>query len=471
MTQSVKMAADSDTPTFPTDLGSAHPHLLATLHDRVVGLLVGSALGDAIGLYTEFLSAASATAYYPSRRFTLSPTPTPFHQDMHRLKHELGDWTDDTDHALLILLASLHGSSSSSTSRGAVLHLPDPKDFAARLKTWVEQGLRALDTLPLGLGNLVGTVVRSPGYVDDPAATARRVWVERGRRLAPNGSLMRTHPLGALCLTAPEPAAFAAAARLSRATHVDPRCVLACVVGTGLLRGLLRGEVAAEADIDALVRRAVDWFRVEREEGGGGGGSGDGDDDREKLDEAELDRHVTAASLAALKLDDVQSIGYVYKALGSGVLLLRMAMRRAAASDGALLAETGVFEELITDLIMCGGDADTNACFAGALLGAFLGYRALPGHWKHGLRHEAWLMGKAEALCRVLQVANGDYDGQADPDTRPDGGRGFLNMGEMEERFHKRQSEIMLSMFLAKQQEAKAMKKKARWSFLGRPGQ
>ena len=439
------MATPSDMPCLPTNLGAAHPLLRAGLHDRVIGTLIGSALGDAIGLYTEFLSGAASAAAYPSRRFTLSPTPTPFHRDMHRLKHELGDWTDDTDHALLILLSYLHASSS----RSAVL--PDPKDFAARLETWVNQGLRALDKLPLGLGNLVGRVVRSKGYVDAPDAAARKVWEDRGRGLAPNGSIMRTHPLGLICLRETESTAFETAARFSRTTHADPRCVLSCVIATGLVRGLVRGEVTAEADVDALVRRAVDWFLLEKEE----------DDE---LDLAELDRHTRAGMLEELKLDHAEAIGYVYKALGSGIVLLRMAMRREQDSGGALLAREAVFEELITDLVMRGGDADTNACVAGAFLGAYLGYGPLPGHWKHGLGNEEWLMNKAEALCRVLHVVDGEYDGKEDKDTHPDGGRGFLSMEEMEERFNKRHYDLLL--LLSKDFKAQ-QEKKSRWSFLG----
>jgi hypothetical protein len=34
----------------------------------------------------------------------------------------------------------------------------DPVDFAHRLQFWVEQGLRCLDRLPLGLGRTVGQV-------------------------------------------------------------------------------------------------------------------------------------------------------------------------------------------------------------------------------------------------------------------------------------------------------------------------
>jgi hypothetical protein len=38
-----------------------------------------------------------------------------------------------------------------------------------------------------------------------------------------------------------------------------------------------------------------------------------------------------------------------------------------------------------------------------------------------------WLMGKAEALCRVLGPRDGEYDGQKDKDTGEEGGRGFID--------------------------------------------
>jgi ADP-ribosylglycohydrolase len=49
-----------------------------------------------------------------------------------------------------------------------------------------------------------------------------------------------------------------------------------------------------------------------------------------------------------------------------------MAMRALACRDDPISAET-LFEELIVNLIMEGGDADTNAAVAGAVLGAYLG--------------------------------------------------------------------------------------------------
>lgn len=225
----------------------------ATLEDRIVGTVVGSALGDAVGLYTEFLTAGQARAAYPSGEFSLLPNATPFKRDFHRLKHRNGEWTDDTDHSLLILLSCLHNGR------------PDPKDFAARLRVWVEQGLRALDTAPLGLGRTVGSVVRDDDFLDNPYKVAADRWRQGGYNVAANGSLMRTHPLGLAMLYETEAYTFETAARFSAVTHVDPRCVTACMIGTALVRGLVRGLVTTAADVDALVRRSIEAFPRVRE--------------------------------------------------------------------------------------------------------------------------------------------------------------------------------------------------------------
>ncbi len=127
----------TDGTLLPTELRTAHPFIREALHDRIVGALVGSALGDAIGLYTEFMSAATSAespSYPEPSRWPGRTRPHSTGTCIVSLTRN-GDWTDDTDHALLILLSFLHN--------GQLL----PRDFAQRLKTWVDMGLRALDTL------------------------------------------------------------------------------------------------------------------------------------------------------------------------------------------------------------------------------------------------------------------------------------------------------------------------------------
>ncbi|EFY91555.1 hypothetical protein J3458_014498 [Metarhizium acridum] len=363
---------------------------------------------------------------YPSRKFVLHPESeaTPFRSDAHRDPHHPGEWTDDTDHALLISLSCLHKDCKELNAQ----------DFASRLSIWVRFGLLALDTLPLGLGRTVGSIVRTKTYLDDPEGTARLHWKNTNHHVAPNGSLMRTHPLGLLCLNKPLLDTFETAATYSVVTHVDPRCITSCAIGTALIRGILRQEVRREDDIDTTIAQGLSWWtgcRARQMQ----------DPDRRDepdLDLAEFRKHANVENLSMLQLDDGYKIGYVDKTFGSGIHLLRMAMRKSADSGYSLSAQSAMFESLITDLIMRGimrgGDADTNACFAGALLGAYLGYRASPPHWRHGLRHGSWLTQKAEGLCQLLEVTEGIYKGSDDKETRSDGGHGFPTEKQMEEK-------------------------------------
>jgi hypothetical protein len=63
-----------------------HPFVKSTLEDKVYGCVVGSALGDTIGLYSEFLSKVACESAYPDRRFSLTEPVTRPYQDQHRRK-------------------------------------------------------------------------------------------------------------------------------------------------------------------------------------------------------------------------------------------------------------------------------------------------------------------------------------------------------------------------------------------------
>jgi ADP-ribosylglycohydrolase len=137
----------------------------------MLGATLGGALGDAIGLFTEFLPRSrSIELYGPAPAFSLqnplpeprSPTLVGISPDHHRSTFAPSGWTDDTDQSILILLSFL-------ANGGTRL---DARDFALRLKFWVANGLRCLDRLPLGLGRTVGHVVRDGGFESDPIGTA-----------------------------------------------------------------------------------------------------------------------------------------------------------------------------------------------------------------------------------------------------------------------------------------------------------
>ncbi|KAJ7342415.1 ADP-ribosylglycohydrolase-domain-containing protein [Mycena albidolilacea] len=401
--------------------------------DRAEGALFGSALGDAIGIYTEFMTDWQALEAYGSSspNFTLIPPETKLHNDTHRCRFESRAWTDDTDHTILMMLSYLR------------LRELSPKDFAIRLHSWCSQGLRVLDRLPMGLGKTVGSVVFSPSYTDDPAGTALSHWDKNGRKIAPNGSLMRTTPVGVICIPKTEEETFAAAIRMGAVTHADPRCALSVAIVSALVRALCLGQIAYPAQVRELIERA--WDYVQRTQP---------PEHAALLDRAEFVAHAYAESLEALVLCD-RAMGYVYKCLGAALWCLRR-----------VLTHQDTFRSAMTALVMFGGDADTNGAVAGALMGALCGCEYLPKEWRDGMRHAEWYRAKVQALCCVAGLRDGVYDSESDADTELDGGKGFIT----EEEMKKREMGIMERMLLSEKErrekaeaKVKAQTKSSSW--------
>ncbi|KAF7972412.1 hypothetical protein HWV62_17962 [Athelia sp. TMB] len=246
--------------------------------DKAYGALIGSALGDAIGIYTEFMTEEQAEQAYPSRSFSLVEPVTEPHQDNHRSQFETRGWTDDTDHTVLMVLSFLRTGSLSQD------------DFASRLKTWCQQGLRCLDGLPMDIGNTVGRVVFDHKFLAHPAQTAYTDWNESGRDNAPNGSLMRTTPIGVICMRKSEEETFQEAIKMGAVTHADPRCSVSVAIVSALVRALCCGEIASVSDTDVVVERGWGYvFKAHPEL---------------SLGRAEFEKHAYAESLEGLTLCD-----------------------------------------------------------------------------------------------------------------------------------------------------------------------
>ncbi|CAE8735070.1 unnamed protein product [Polarella glacialis] len=148
------------------------------LRDRVKGLVWGAALGDAVGLCTEFMTKAGAAEKYadPAK---LSPASRV--ADKHRSRWGQGDWTDDTDQLVLVLDAVVAGN--------GVL---DQRLFAKSLKQWRQNGFPELgDTAGLGIGQTVSAVLEHPAYDVAPDVAADAEWRQYGCSMAANGAVMR----------------------------------------------------------------------------------------------------------------------------------------------------------------------------------------------------------------------------------------------------------------------------------------
>ncbi len=346
--------------SFGQNLRAGRFPMQAAVSDRIRGVLYGQAVGDALGLGTEFLSKTQVRQYYPHglREFRQIV------QDRHRRRWVRGDWTDDTDQMLCIL--------DSLLEHRVVL----VTDIAARLHQWAGGG-------GMGIGNTVAAVLTDPEFLTHPHGAARRVWEETGRRAAANGAVMRTSVLGVWELRSPE-RIRRNAEDVCRITHYDPRCVASCVVVSQAIAALVAAEpvgpvLAATAQVLESYQPGLrNWLE-----------------------------QVLAQPLEGLDLDEglnpgeEDRIGYTLKALGAGMWAL---------------AHASSFAEGVDWIVHEGGDADTNAAVTGALLGARHGFSAIPPEWVAGLAYEMELRSRVEQLLAI------SMDPKAEPDAAPDRG-------------------------------------------------
>ena len=87
-------------------------------------------------------------------------------------------------------------------------------------------------------------------------------------------------------------------------------------------------------------------------------------------------------------LDDEKSMGYTLRTLGAAL----WAYWHATS-----------YKEGILKIVLSGGDADTNAAVAGAILGAKFGIDQIPEEWKEGLLHASMLHDKVQEFYAMYQ--------------------------------------------------------------------
>ena len=376
-------------PPLSVTTAMADPQLLA---DRIRGLVFGNALGDAVGLATEFLSQAEVAQYYPNADHVFRPSAR-FHPDIHRLNFPQGDWTDDTDQMILILQTMLEHQGRYNGPA-----------FAEKFVHWKNHGFAGLgDTSGAGCGRSTMAVLQHAAFRSNPHQAAQEVWERSGKAMAANGAVMRTS------ITA-VPHFYDAAAvqetttNFCRATHADPRCRVSCLVIAETARLVLMQMTTTmivpcppPERIPDLIEQAIASSLQAVGE----------DLDQNSVQDFEF--HARVTDLADLKLDEERSIGYTYKCMGSGLWALRTAAammvqeqedQQQSSAAGSLQQQ--VIIDVLQELVRAGGDADTNGAVAGALLGAYFGHAALP--WTTDMPYAFWLEAWVQKLLFMLRL-------------------------------------------------------------------
>ena len=314
-----------------------------SLADAIEGCILGTAAGDMLGLPFENLC----------RTHVARLLREPLEQSLWLGR---GLVSDDTEHTLMLARSLL--DEAGDATRFA-------RRFAARLRWWLLSG-------PPGVGGATARGVLKLWLGWPPARS--------GVRSAGNGPAMRAALLGVVF--ADDPVRLRAFLHASVAvTHTDPRAhdgALAVACAAACSRRL--GACAPLAALDELQAMQA---RVRS-----------GDDAFTDL---------IAAMRPALRQGLL--VADYAQALGCGQAVTGFVMHTVPVAIYAWLRHAGDLRRGITDVIRCGGDTDSVAAIAGALIGAGVGPRGVPPSWLARTLEIPGTVARMRGLARVLAGA------------------------------------------------------------------
>ena len=285
---------------------------------RFRGVLIGTAVGDALGLPAEGVSRRRIGRLFPG----------PWR---HRLIFGRGMVSDDTEHSVFISQALL--AQPESAERFA-------RRFARSLRWWFV-------ALPAGIGLGTGRAILRLWLGVSPARS--------GVRSDGNGAAMRVAPIGARFADNPQRRVTYVEAA-TWVTHSDPRALVGAQAVASLCAWSIRTGAPARPAADEFLgllracgEQEPEWLRIV-----------------DAMARAVAEDWPVQAYADSLGLQKGIS-GYVYHTV--------------PVVSYAWFRHFGDFETTLSAVLDCGGDADTTGAIAGALAGAVVGEEGIPRLW------------------------------------------------------------------------------------------
>ncbi len=316
--------------------------------DRVIGSLMGTAVGDALGMPVEGLSHQNVRTYYKGIK--------EYRDDDQRGDLDAGQWTDDTQMTFALVRVLTQNPEPTALPDAAAEAYLDLRDEARR---WGHTTTTAIERLANG------TSPKDAGIPDR----------------ASDGAAMRAAPLGAwwASVDVGRDDAFSAIRRVLSVTHRHPAALTAGWGQAVAVRTLLRldgGEAFDRSPFWETLIDATTWAE-ERLDG----------DARVSDRLRSLDGRIDSFPLDLRDACD----GVGVPADEAWPFACAMVARRPHLLENTLLSGINV-----------GGDADTTGAMMGALLGALHGWSAFPDEWHDGLEASGRLHDEATAFAETV---------------------------------------------------------------------
>lgn len=289
--------------------------------NNILGGILGTAIGDALGVPVEFMSRAA-----------IQQNPVTEMREYGTHNQPRGTWSDDSS----MMLCLLEG-------------LVDEKDWsgiAALFRDWMFKGHWTPHGKVFDIGNTTREALFQSAHAEDPTQCGGTSDRSNG-----NGSLMRTWPIALAYIKKPYGEMANAACNASAITHAHSRSMVACVIYCDLIQELIKGTPLTTS-WNLVRQRSMKYISNTFQK-----------ETREYKDI--LNR--TANDWKKIPLSKIQSSGYVLHTL--------------EASLWAVF-NTEDFASACLIAVNMGDDTDTTGAVTGGLAGTLYGIDVIPQDWK-----------------------------------------------------------------------------------------
>ena len=282
-------------------------------------ILIGSAVGDALGVPVEFKS-----------RQYLQQNPVTDMMGYGTYNMPPGTFSDDS--SMMFCLAE-------SLCNGYNVN-----DIAEKFQMWMHEGYWTADGEVFDVGISTRKAINRLRVVKNPTEAGSTAESDNG-----NGSLMRILPLAIFTKDLSIDERCEIVKEVSSITHAHNRSVLACIYYIEFALNVLDSENLEEAYLNTNF-----WLKLFLEE------------NEIYKNEFQYFERILRGKLIDLKEDEINSTGYVMDSLEASIWCL---------------LHTDSYKDCVLKAVNLGHDTDTIACIAGGIAGIYYDVETIPTNW------------------------------------------------------------------------------------------